>query len=173
MTTKNQTTVAAPVNENEVFLEGLDFQTKEARDAAKKIESMQTEMEKLQAIVDAGESAEVEAREAALKLVASLQKAKVGEGAIKAALQAEYGKQARPTKTGEERESHKIEASDKEAIHKFVSASKDGMPITKIWEKFPNLDQVGVTNVVKGLVDSKAIHATGKTRQRLYSAKAA
>ncbi len=172
---KNVASAAVDSAEFEVYLEGLDFHGAKYSQAARKLEALRAQISELETTVSAGD-AEYEARHtSALHMVRKMKKANISDTAIKAALQVEFVTK-RPTKTGEERQSHKISDEDKGAIKSFLMGKPDGVLITEVWAAFPALDQVGVTNVVKALVEDGTLQATGKTRSRKYapaSAKAA
>lgn len=106
--------------------------------------------------------------EAATNMAEMLLASGLGEEAVMAALQTQFGRKPRAYPKGEDRKSHKLTEDIQAEILEFINAHSAGVAGRDIYTQFESQDRTGVALVVKGLVEAGKITASGNTQKRRY-----
>jgi len=174
MATTTKKTVSVQGVETEdalvVKLGGL-FASNKVQGLASEVEGLEKRLEAARARLEE-ERANSDSRvEEMSRTVKRLRAAKLNENAIEAAVKAQFGvrRAAKRPEGGVARKSHKLDDDGAVRVLAAIRAAGGaGALMTDLWAAVPDMDRVGVQNLVRKMASENKIRATGQTRSRRY-----
>lgn len=173
-TTKKTVPVSVVEVEDELVTKlGELFASNRVASLSAEVESLQTKLEAVSAKLAEETASTEQRREEMARTVKRLRQARLTEPAIEAAIKAQFGVSKRPAKRAEgetPRQSHKLDDGNTSRVMTALKANPNGVLMSELWDALPDMDRVGVQNLVRKMANKNQIKATGNTRSRRYVA---
>ena len=168
----------------EALLNTIDFGTQQKVTVETELEKARKRIEELTVTLETLNKETLSKMAEAERMARKLRKYNLGNEAVRAALQKQYGynppvrEPTSTTKKGDERTPRKLTPAQKEEVFNFIKANgagsvvgdkvEGGLLMVDILKHFKNYEKLGVMGHIKKLVEDKKVQALGTTRQRKY-----